>query len=415
VKKKHMVFLGLGALVLAFIGGIGAHHWLGGCPSSSGKSTDKKILYWIAPMDPNYRRDKPGKSPMGMDLIPVYEGGNATQEDTSIKNSPNVEHNLGVRTTKVKRQNISRVIDTVGSITVDENRIEHTHVYTDGWIKELLVKTKGEKVTKGQLLFRIYSPALVNAQKEYLLALKAKNTTLQEAAKKKLYSLGFSKKQMTTLKKSKKVSELVDAYSEQGGILSQLNVAEGMFVKPDTMIIVVEDLSKIWLIAEVFERQSNWVKVGQKAEMSLPYIPGKTWPGEVNYIYPELDPKSHTLKVRMIFENESGDLKLNMFADVKIYADPKKASLVIPREAVIYTGKETRVVVKTGKGSYIVRPIKIGIEFDEMVEVLEGLKAEEIIVTSAQFLIDSESSLSASYTRTDADSTEANPHARHKH
>ncbi|MBT6207703.1 MAG: HlyD family efflux transporter periplasmic adaptor subunit, partial [Francisellaceae bacterium] len=171
-----------------------------------------------------------------------------------------------------------------------------------------------------------------------------------------------------------------------------------------SILIVVEDLSKIWMIADVYERQSNWVKVGQKAEMTLPYIPGKIWSGEVNYIYPSLDLKSQTLRVRMMFENKSGDLKLNMFGDVKIYAEPRKDIIVIPREAVIYTGKETRVVLKQEQGRYSTRVINVGMESDDIIEVIHGLSEGEEIVTSAQFLLDSESSLKASFNRIDASS-----------
>jgi len=372
--------------------------------SFKSNTTEKKIIYWVAPMDPNYRKDKAGKSPMGMDLIPVYEGDEANTTDTSIMISPTIEHNLGVRTAKVEKQEIFRMIDTVGSITVDENQIEHTHVYAEGWIKELLVKVEGEHVKKGQLLFKIYSPKIVTAQDEYLLALQNKNIALKGAATKKLQSLGFSTKQFKDLEYTKKSNELTDIYAEQDGVVSQLNIGEGMFVKPDSILIVVEDLSKIWMIADVYERQSNWVKVGQKAEMTLPYIPGKIWSGEVNYIYPSLDLKSQTLRVRMMFENKSGDLKLNMFGDVKIYAEPRKDIIVIPREAVIYTGKETRVVLKQEQGRYSTRVINVGMESDDIIEVIHGLSEGEEIVTSAQFLLDSESSLKASFNRIDASS-----------
>lgn len=411
MKKQHQILLGI--VGISFIAGMGVQYMIGG--NSSGASDgDKKVLYWVAPMDANYRRDKPGKSPMGMDLVPVYEGDESSADDASIKISPAIEHNLGVRTAQVKKQDISRVIDTVGSITVDENQVEHTHVYAEGWIKELLVKAEAEQVKKGQLLFRIYSPIIVNAQEEYILAVRNNNSALKNAAIKKLKSLGFSDKQFETLKSTKKAQDLIDVYAEQDGIISQLNIGEGMFVKPERILIVVEDLSKIWMIAEVYERQSNWVQVGQKAEMTLPYIPGKTWSGEVNYIYPSLDQKSQTLRVRMMFENKTGDLKLNMFGDVKIYADPRKDTIVIPRESVVYTGKETRVVIKHETGRYSTRPIKIGIESDDNIEVLEGLKEGEVVVTSAQFLIDSESSLNASFNRADA-GQESMDHSAHMH
>ena len=364
------------------------------------ETQEKKIKYWVAPMDAAYRRDKPGKSPMGMDLVPVYEEANSGEDDqNAIRISPAVEHNLGVKTALVKKENISRLIETVGSISADENQIEHVHVYADGWIKELMIKAEGEKVTKGETLFRLYSPALVNAQEEYILALNNKNTPLSEAALRKLKALGMGSAQINTLKNERKTSELVDIIADESGIISQLNIGEGMFVKPEKILLVIEDLSKVWLLAEVYERQSSWVQKGQKAEMSLPYLPGRKWVGEVNYVYPTLDAKSQTLKVRMLFDNPSGDLKVNMFGDVKIYAQPRQDILVIPREAVIYTGQENRVIVKLNTGKYAPRVIEVGLETSDHIEVLEGLTEGETIVTSAQFLIDSESSLKASFNR----------------
>ncbi len=234
LQRKNIPFLIV--IILAFGGGILAQKYLFSSEEEppSQKTTDKKIEYWVAPMDATYRRDKPGKSPMGMDLVPVYESDSSDGGDETgvIKISPTVEHNLGVRTAIATKKDISRVIETVGSITADENQIEHVHVYANGWIKELLVKTEGEKIKKGQVLFRLYSPTLVNAQEEYVLALKSNNGSLTRAALKKLRSLGMGDKQIETLKQTRKASELVDIIAEDGGIISQLNIAEGMFVKP---------------------------------------------------------------------------------------------------------------------------------------------------------------------------------------
>lgn len=406
--KIYNVLLILGAFVLGVI----VQKYLTPLKESSlnrqvaSAVTEKKIKYWVAPMDAAYRRDKPGKSPMGMDLVPVYEGDDSKEESDAIRISPTVEHNLGVRTALVSKENISRLIETVGSISADENQIEHVHVYADGWIKELFVKAEGEKVTRGQTLFRLYSPALINAQEEYVLALNNKNTSLAQAALKKLKALGMGRAQINRLKKDQKPSELVDIVAEESGTVSRLTIRDGMFVKPEQILLVIEDLSKIWLLAEVYARQASWVQTGQKAEMSLPYLPGKKWIGYINYVYPTLDAESQTLKVRIMFENPSGDLKLNMFGDVKIYAQPRKNILVIPREAVIYTGQENRVIVKLQDGKYAARVIKVGLETLARIEVIEGLKEGETIVTSAQFLIDSESALRASFNRLGDESKE---------
>ncbi len=373
-------------------------------------ATSKKPLYWVAPMDPTYRRDKPGKSPMGMDLVPVYA---ETDSEGAVKISPTVEQNLGVRTEKVTRQTLSRQIDTVGYVMVDENRIEHVHTYTDGWVKRLLVKTTGEHVNKGQLLFELYAPILINAQEEYLLAMRSGNKALTNASHKKLLALGVAESQIQELKKTKKSMQLVKFFAGQAGIVSELKIREGMFVKPEKDLITLEDLSHIWVIGEVFERQSGWVKEGQPAEASLPYLPGKKWVGVVDYVYPRLDPTTHTLKIRLRFDNPKEVLKPNMYADITIFAVPEKDVLAIPREAVIYTGKGARVIVSLGDGRYVAKPIKLGIESGNKIVVLSGLKEDEKIVTSSQFLIDSESSLKASFGRINSENTK--PKDQHQH
>lgn len=362
------------------------------------QTKEKQPLYWVAPMDPTYRRDKPGKSLMGMDLVPVYAedeaGGGA-----GITISPVVEQNLGVRTAPVTRQDLSLTINTVGYVTANENNIKKVNTYVDGWVKNLAVKTTGEHVVKGQLLFQIYSPTLINAQGEYLLSLKSNNLAIREASYKKLLTLGLSEAQILRIKENRRTSDLIAYYAEQAGIIAQLELREGVYVKPGQDLMVIEDLSSIWVIGDVFARESQWVKQGQRAVVRLPYFPGKSWAGTVDYVYPQLDPNTHTLKTRLLFENAKETLKPNMYVDVTIFSGLNRDSLTIPREAVIYTGEGARVIVSLGKGRYIARPVKLGIEAEGRIVVLEGLKLGENVVTSAQFFIDSESNLKASLSR----------------
>jgi len=175
-----------------------------------------------------------------------------------------------------------------------------------------------------------------------------------------------------------------------------------MYVKPDKVLLSLEDLSHIWVIGEVFERQSQWVKEGQPAQARLPYLPGKKWVGKVDYVYPRLDPTTHTLKVRLIFHNPREVLKPNMYAHITIFAAPEEKALAIPREAVIYTGEGARVIVSLGQGQFVAKAVKLGIESGDKIAVLSGLEEGEQVVTSAQFLIDSESSLKASFGRLDS-------------
>ncbi|WJW74279.1 efflux RND transporter periplasmic adaptor subunit [Thiohalobacter sp. IOR34] len=361
------------------------------------KSGEREILYWVAPMDPSYRSDKPGKSPMGMDLVPVYADQGGGEAMVSI--DPAVVQNLGVRTAPVERGTLWRRIDTVGYVDYDERRLSHVHLRTDGWIDKLYVKSDGESVKKGEVLFELYSRELVNAQEEYLQALKAGNQYLRGASRDRLIALGMSREQLNELKRTRKISQLVRYHAQQDGVVDGLNVREGMYVKPATEVMTLADLSSVWLLVDVFERQSNWVEVGQPAEVSLPYLPGRTWEGEVEFVYPRIDPKTRTLQVRLRFDNPQETLKPDMYADVRIYAGPKKGVLSIPTEALIRTGDSARVVLALGEGRFDVREVVPGMESGDRVEIIRGLEEGETVVTSAQFLIDSEASLRASFKR----------------
>ncbi|MCK5263855.1 MAG: efflux RND transporter periplasmic adaptor subunit, partial [Gammaproteobacteria bacterium] len=295
---------------------------------------EKEILYWVAPMDANYRRDKPGKSPMGMDLVPVYAdpaGGDA------ITISPEVIQNLGVRTSKAEISKLWRGIDTVGYVDFDESKLSHIHLRTEGWVENLVVRSEGERVKKGDRLFDFYSPQLVNAQEEFVQALSVGNKGLVSASNERLLALGISKGQIDSLRRTRKPRQYISVFAPQDGVVATLPVREGMFIKPSMKVMSLADLSSVWLLAEIFERQADWVSMGDSAQVTLSYLPGREWEGKVEYIYPSLDPKTRTLKVRLRFDNPEEALKPNMYANVKIYGGAKVGILVIPMEALIRT------------------------------------------------------------------------------
>ena len=361
------------------------------------QKAEKKIAYWVAPMDANYRRDEAGKSPMGMDLVPVYEETGDDADAVTI--SPAMIQNLGVRTALVEKGRLGRMIDTVGYISYDEALIRHIHLRIEGWIEKLYVANEGERVKKGDPLFELYSPTLVNAQEEYLEALKSKNKRLIRSSRDRLTSLDISSDQIDKLGKTRKVKQHVTFRAPQDGIVTSLKTPQGMYVKPATRIMSLVDLSKVWVQVEVFEQQSAWVKPGQPADMSLTFLPGQTWSGDVVYVYPELDKKTRTLRVRLQFDNPDEMLKPNMYANVKLYSGIKPDILFVPREAVINSGRMTRVLVAKDGGRFYAREVKTGIESGDYTEILEGLKEGEKVVVSGQFLIDSEASLKGSITR----------------
>ncbi|MDH5632298.1 MAG: efflux RND transporter periplasmic adaptor subunit [Gammaproteobacteria bacterium] len=358
-------------------------------------SAERKILYYRHPHKPTITSDAPRKDEMGMDYIAIYDDGGGAD----VKISPAVVQNLGVRTATIQLDKLWRRIDTVGYVDHDETRVSHIHLRTDGWIEKLHVKSEGEHVKRGAPLFAVYSPALVNAQEEYLEALTTNSESLIRASRDRMKALGISSGQINQLQKTRKAQQRITVYAPQDGVVSALMVREGKYVKPATDVMTLADLSTVWIQAEVFEQQADWVKSSQPAEVRLSYLPGKVWEGKVDYIYPQLDAKTRTLKVRLKFDNINEALKPNMYADVTIFGGATREVLVIPREALIRTGQNTRVIINKGEGRFAPRNIVVGVESGDNVEVIAGLEQGDAVVTSGQFLIDSEASLKASLTR----------------
>ena len=369
-------------------------------PVYAEEKKEPEILYWVAPMDPDYRRDEPGKSPMGMDLVPVYADDATSSEGININAA--VEQALGVRTSKAVRRSLWRKVEATGYVGFDESRVSQINVRTEGWIERLLVSNEGQRVTKGEPLFEFYSPQLVNAQKEYVQAKRRNDARIEAAAKEKLLALGMEQADIRQLEKSSQVANAVQVLAPQNGTVTSLNVKEGMFIKPATEIMSLADLSSVWLQAGVFESQAEWVAESQPAEARLNYIPGEVFSGRVDYVYPVLDPKTRTLQVRLRFDNPEERLKPNMYARVTIFGKSHPGALSIPREAPIRGQNFDRVVVSLGDGSYTVHEVISGIESGDWVEIIAGLEEGDEVVTSAQFLIDSEASLAGSFQRLDA-------------
>ncbi len=358
---------------------------------------EEKILYWVAPMDANYRRDKPGQSPMGMDLVAVYAEQNQTAGVVSINSA--VQQNIGVKTAKVQRGDLWRKVSTVGYVEYDEDSISHIHLRTEGWVEHLMVRAIGDRVKKGQLLAEIYSPEIIRAQQDFIRVTAKDGSTLIRAAERNLIALGMSRRQMKRLSKTQKVTQTLKIYAPQDGIIERMMMRDGMYVTPSVELISLVNLSNVWIQANVFERQASWIKEGQDMSAVLNAFPQKQWLGKVDYIYPELDPVTRSLKVRLRVANENFQLKKEMYAEVFINAGQIKDALIIPKHAVIRDGREERVIVALGEGKFQARQIRTDVEVDDQVTVLSGLQEGDEIVTSAQFLIDSEASLKASFAR----------------
>jgi Cu(I)/Ag(I) efflux system membrane fusion protein len=365
-------------------------------PAIAEQDDEKKVLYWVAPMDANYRRDEPGKSPMGMELVPIY---NTDSAGSSITISPEVIQNLGIRTAKVERTRLWRGINTVGYVDYDEMKVSHIHLRVSGWIEHLGAHAEGERFAKGDTLLELYSPELVNAQQEYLQALSSGSKRLIRASQDRLSALGLLENHIKTLKKTRKVQQRVPILAEHDGVVSKLSVRHGMYVTPANKVMSLADLSSVWMLVEVFEKQANWVKEGNPAEVSLSYLPGKVWKGKVEYIYPSLNPKTRALMVRLRFDNPNEELKPNMFAKVKIFTGAKENILVVPTEALIRTGDEDRIIVTNAEGGFEPKVVVAGIESGQFIEIMSGINEGDDVVVSGQFLIDSEASLRGSFKR----------------
>ncbi len=369
----------------------------------------REVLYWQAPMDPSYRRDAPGKSPMGMDLEPVY-AEDAAAEAGVVSINPAVVGNLGVRTATAEYGKLSRRIETVGYVGLDQDTLQHIHTRVDGWIEKLETNAAGDPVRKGQLLFELYSPTLVNAQQEYLAAARSGAAALVEASRMRLLALGVDRGEIERLDRERAVSQRVSIYADNDGFVASLDVREGVYVMPATEIMSIAKLDRVWIRAEVFERQAEWVQTGQRAEVELDYLPGTRWQGKVDYVYPELDPKTRTLGVRLRLDNEDEVLRPGMFARVTLYGTETDLVVHVPREALIRGGSTNRVVLALGDGRFRAQPVQVGIESGDRVAIPSGLSAGDRVVTSAQFLIDSESNIDTALKRMDDD---ADVHSGH--
>lgn len=362
----------------------------------------RKPLYWVAPMDNTYRRDKPGKSPMGMDLIPVFPShdNNVNSDDTgTITISPHVQQNMGVKLATAKVAHLQTTVNAVGMITYNEDSLSHIHPRVAGWIETLYIKTDGETIAQGQKLYTLYSPQLVNAQEELIIALKRNDRGLAQSAKERLKALHLSSDFIAQLERHQKVSQTVTYYASQDGVVENLSVKEGFYVQPETKILSIAAIDTVWLKANIFEQDMSEIYLGQRFTMTLDSLPEQTIKGTVDFIYPTLDPVTRTLRVRATLANDKKAIKPNMFANVTFYDKSASPVLRIPSQAVIQTQHSRRVVLADEMGNFKSVDVKIGQMGDEFVEITHGLVPGDSIVVSAQFLIDSESSKSSDFKR----------------
>ncbi|MEK8018975.1 MAG: efflux RND transporter periplasmic adaptor subunit [Candidatus Parabeggiatoa sp.] len=378
---------------------------------------------YICPMHPQIIRDEPGRCPIcGMNLVakevkpqsqktalkpePHQSSSHQPDKHPTVTIRPEIIQKMGVRTTSVEKGNMQKYIKTVGYVAYNEDKLVHIHPRSSGWVEKLHVRREGDIIKQDQFLLEMYSHEVLEAQQDFLVALRTKNqgTSLnrqqyKEAIRNRLRLLGVPDSTIRQIERQNQSINNVPIFSPQSGTVTHLNIREGMYVTPSLEMFTIVELSNIWVMVEVFEHQLDWVSKGLKAEIRVPALPGRVWKGKVDYVYPELELKTRTLKVRLHFDNPKGELKLNMFAQAVIHGKPNKNVLKIPQAALIVTGERESVIKALGDGRFKPVDVKTGMRSQGEVEILSGLKKGNRIVLSGQFLIDSEANLQASFLR----------------
>ena len=374
-------------------------------PGARVTATDKKVLYWHDPMVPQQKFDKPGKSPfMDMQLVPVYADGEG--DESTVRISPRVQQNLGVRTAEVTLGKLTQVVEAVGSVAYNERDVAVVQARSNGFLEKLYVRAPLDPVRKGQALAEIYVPDWVAAQEEYLSAKRVAATglgdlmeSLQEGARQRMRLAGMAEEQIRLVESTGTVHARVTVNAPISGVVTELGAREGMTIMAGATLFRINGLNTVWINAEVPENIAAQVRPGNRVEARTPALPGTTFKGRVNAILPEVVMATRTLKVRIEVANASGQLLPGMFATINFAPAAKKETLQVPTEAVIQTGKRIVVMVAEGEGRFVPVDVEVGVETNGQTEIRKGLKAGQKVVVSGQFLIDSEASLKGTATR----------------
>jgi len=375
------------------------------------KPAIKQVLFYRNPMNPEITSQTAMQDDMGMDYIPVYQEEESPSSHKEPIGTVSIDgvtvQNIGVRSTTAQLESLSHHVRALGRVAYDEERMLHLHPKTEGWIEKLTVDKTGQWVEKNTDLLSIYSPKLVTSQQEYILALNNLNALknspiadirrgaeeLVQSSLERLKLLDVPEHQLHELTHQHKIKKSLHIHTPEEGVVMKIGAREGQYVTPETEIYMIADLRKIWVYADIYEYELPWVKTGDAVDMQLVGIPGKTFTGHLAYIYPYADAKTRTIKVRLVFDNPDLLLKPDMFAEVTIYADAQEKAVVIPSEAVIRSGTRNQVFIVREPGKFEPRVVTLGLASNGKVTLLSGVQAGEQVVTSAQFLIDSESKL----------------------
>ena len=416
--KVLRTFLTVGVLlILSFVAGYGYRRWYAKETGEVTRADDRRILYYVDPMNPSYKSDKPGNTPDGMKLVPVYDNdepwdspGISTEASSppmgTIQITPEKQQLIGVRYGEVESAAFVHTVRAVGKVALDETGIVRIHPRVEGWIDKVFVDFMGKLVEKDQPLLTIYSPELLATQQEFLLALKSKelmrssplresfaqSDSLLAAARKRMELLDLSDSQIEEITRTQEPVTNITLNSPISGYVLARDAFPKQRVTPDTELYTVADLRKVWIMADIFEYEAPMVRLGQPATVAISYYPGKSFQASVSYIQPQVDPMTRTLKIRLEAENPGLLLKPDMFVNVEFRVSmPQRVT--VSADAVLDSGLRKTVFVDRGNGFLEPRQVEVGERFEDKIVILKGLQAGERIVTSGNFLIDSESQL----------------------
>jgi Cu(I)/Ag(I) efflux system membrane fusion protein len=383
----------------------------GGSIAGSSKTAARRVLFYRNPMNPSITSPVPMKDEMGMDYVPVYEGeggsGSVADEGASVSIDPSVVQNMNVQVQAVERKDLTREIRTVGYLDYDQEKMVSVTTKYPGFVERVYVNYVGEPVRKGQPLFEIYSPELVQTEQDLVSALefarklqgapddaRRRAQSLVAAARQRFSYWDIGPAQIERFEKTGEVFRTLTVAAPSSGIvMKRMDGLEGMAVKPGMELFHIADLSSLWLSVEVFEDQLSWLKVGSVADISLSYFPGETFTGRVRFVEPQVSEKTRTVPLRLEVPNPDGRLRSGMYATVRFHPVVAKDAVLVPSVAILRTGERNLVVLAQGNGRFAPRAVTLGGQGDGYTEVLSGLDAGDEVVTSAQFLIDSESNL----------------------
>lgn len=367
----------------------------------------RKPLFYRSPMNPDITSPVPAQDEMGMDYVPVYAEEAPRAAPGTVTVDPATVQSMGVRTAKATPGSISHRVIAPGRVDYDETTLRSVHPKIDGWVEKLVVAETGQQVSRGDVLLSIYSPNLVTTEQEYLLTLSqleaatkggaadaiAQAKQVADAARQRLVLLDVPGVAIKSLETSRTAARTLDIVSPYRGTVTRIGARDGQYVTPGTELFAIADLSHVWVTVDVYEQDLPWIKQGDTADIEVMAMPGKTFEGKVAYIYPYMDARSRTQKVRLDFTNSDGALKPEMFVNANIHASAIHQAVLVPSESIVRSGLHQRVFIALGGGRFEPRDVTTGIEADGTTQVAKGLAPGEEIVTSAQFLIDSESRL----------------------